>query len=158
MPPDKKGWVDREGPRRQLTIAWPFAVGIYEVTFAEWDACVANGGCGGHRPFDWYWGPGRRPATNVSWQDARAYLRWPTQRTGRSYRLLSEAEWEYPVRAGTAGPYHFGSTISTDRANYNGSYWRKSDRPAAYRGRTVPVGSFPPNAFGLHDMRGNVWE
>ena len=89
LAPDAKGRVDREGPRRQATIARPFAVGKYEVTFAEWNACVANGGCGGHRPLDWYWGRGRRPVTNVSSRDARACLRWPKQRTGKSYRLLS---------------------------------------------------------------------
>ena len=156
--PDEKHRIKWEDPRRRVTIPRPLAVGRYEVTFAEWDACLADGGCAGHRPFDWYWGRGRRPVTNVSWEDAKAYLRWLTQRTGRPYRLLSEAEWEYAARAGTTGPYHFGTTISTDLANYNGSYWHNPDGPAAYRRKTVPVGSFPPNAFGLHDMHGNLWE
>ncbi len=146
-------WADS---RHRIAIARPFAVSRYEVTFAEWDACVADGGCVGHRPFDWYWRPGHRPVTNVSWEDAKACLRWLTQRTGKRYRLLSEAEWEYAARAGTAGPYHFGLTISTDRANYNGRFWRRS--AGEYRRKTVPVGSFPPNAFGLHDMHGNLWE
>ena len=157
-PADEKLRMRREGPRHRVTIASPFAVGRYEVMFAEWDACLADGGCDGHRPFDWYWGRDRRPVTNVSWEDAKAYVHWLTHKTGRLYRLLSEAEWEYAARAGTTGPYHFGATISTDLANYNGSYWRHSDRPNAYRGRTVPVGSFPPNAFGLHEVHGNLWE
>ena len=95
---------------------------------------------------------------NVSWEDAKAYLRWLSQRTSKPYRLLSEAEWEYAARAGTAGPYHFGSAISTDRANDNGARWGRPYKPTEYRRKTVPVGSFPPNAFGLHDMHGNVWE
>ena len=145
-----------ETPQHRVAIAKPFAVGKYEVTFAEWDACLAAGSCRGHRPFDWYWGRGRRPVTNVSWEDAKAYVRWLTQRTGRPYRLLSEAEWEYAARAGTTGPYHFGATISTDLANYNGTFWMR--RGGEYRRKTVPVGSFPPNAFGLHDVHGNVQE
>ena len=157
-PPDEKGRLYWESPPHRVTVARSFAVGKYEVTFAEWDACVAANGCGGHRPFDWYWGRGRLPVINVSWEDAKAYLRWLSQRTSKPYRLLSEAEWEYAARAGTAGPYHFGSAISTDRANYNGSRWGRPSKPTENRRKTVPVGSFPPNAFGLHDMHGNVWE
>ena len=83
---------------------------------------------------------------------------WLSRKTGESYRLLSEAEWEYAARAGTTGPFHFGSTISTDQANYHGNYTYGSGRKGVYRKKTVPVGSFPANTFGLHDMHGNVRE
>ena len=151
---------DNEGPQHRVTIAAPFAVGKYEVTFAEWDTCVAAGGCNGYRPNDRGWGRGRQPVINVSWVDAKAYVRWLSRKTGAHYRLLSEAEWEYAARAGTTGPFHFGSTISTDQANYHGFGTRTdgSGRKNVYRKRTVPVGSFPANAFGLHDVHGNVCE
>ncbi len=138
---------DDERPVHEVTIARPFAVGVYEVTFAEWDACVSDGGCGGYRPSDTSWGRGVRPVINVSWEDAQGYVRWLSRKTGEAYRLLSESEWEYVARAGTTGPYHFGSSLSSSQANYGGD-----------RRSTVPVGSYPANAFGLHDVHGNVWE
>ena len=95
---------------------------------------------------------------NVSWDEAKAYVGWLSRKTGERYRLLSEAEWEYAARAGTAGPFHFGSTISTDQANYDGNYTYGSGRKGVYRKKTVPVGSFPANGFGLHDVHGNVRE
>jgi formylglycine-generating enzyme required for sulfatase activity len=128
------------------------------VTFAEWDACVDAGGCSSYRPADESWGRGRRPAVNVSWNDARAYVKWLSGKTGEDYRLLTEAEWEYVARAGTTTPFSFGSTISTDQANYNGDYTYKGGSKGEYRGKTMPVGSFRANAFGLHDVHGNVWE
>ena len=146
-----------EGPQHRVTIWRPFAVGRYEVNFAQWDACVSAGGCR-HRPNDLGWGRGQRPVMNVSWRDAKQYVRWLSRKTGKRYRLLSEAEWEYAARAGTTGPFHFGSTISTDRANYDGTGTYGSGRKGIYRRKTVPVGRFPANAFGLHDMHGNVWE
>ena len=146
----------QEQPRHRVIIPRPFAVSKYEVTFDEWEACLADGGCRGHRPFDWHWGRGRRPVINVSWDDARAYALWLTQKTGKPYRLLSEAEWEHAARAGTGGPYHFGDTISADKANFDETFSSRLGR--LYRRKTVPVGSFPPNEFGLHDMHGNVWE
>lgn len=150
-PGDKYQWKN-ESPRHRVTIPRPFAVGKYEVTFAEWDACVTAGGCGGHRPNDRGWGRGRSPVIDVSWKDAQAYVRWLSRKAGKQYRLLSEAEWEYAARAGTTTPFHFGRTISTSQANYAGS------ANGVYRRKTVPVGSFPANAFGLHDVHGNVWE
>ena len=141
-----------------MTIPEPFAVGKYEVTFAEWNACVAAGGCNGHRPDDEGWGRGQRPVIDVNWGDAKAYVGWLSRKTGERYRLLSEAEWEYSARAGTTGPFHFGSTISTDQANYDGNYTYGSGRKGVYRRKTRPVGSFSANGFGLHDVHGNVRE
>jgi formylglycine-generating enzyme required for sulfatase activity len=138
-----------EGPRHKVTIAKPFAVGKFEVTFAEWDACVAAGGCK-RRPDDAGWGRGRRPVIDVSWHDAKEYTAWLSRKTGRTYRLLSEAEWEYAARAGTTTRYAFGDTISSSQAKYGKVFG--SD------GGTVEVGSFPANRFGLHDMHGNVEE
>ena len=147
-----------EGPLHQVTISRPFAVGRYEVTFDQWDACVAGGSCDGHRPNDRGWGRGRRPVINVSWDDAKAYVRWLSGKTRQEYRLLSEAEWEYVARAGTSTPFSTGLTISTDQANYNGNYAYGYGRKGIYRERTVPGGSFSSNAFGLYDVHGNVWE
>ena len=122
-------------------------MGVYEVTFREWDECVQRGGCGGYLPDDEGWGRANRPVINVSWWDAQEYLEWLSGQTGERYRLLSESEWEYVARAGTTTPYNTGDRISTAQANYN-----------EFRGKTVVVGSYPPNAFGLHDVHGNVWE
>ena len=135
-------------PRYQVMIEQPFAVGVYEVTFEEWDACTEAGGCSGHRPPHSNWGRGRRPVINVSWNDAHNYVTWLSQKTGERYRLLSEAEWEYAARAGTSGEsqFHTGVKITPSEANYG------SDAGP------VVVGSFPPNAFGLHDVHGNVSE
>ena len=149
---------DNESPQHRVRISQAFAVGKYEVTFAEWEACVDGGGCNGHFPDDKGWGRGRRPAIHVSWDDAQAYVSWLSRKTGKQYRLLSESEWEYAARAGTTGPFHFGETISTAQANYNGNYTYGPGRKGVFRQKTVPVGSFPGNAFGLHDMHGNVWE
>ena len=136
-----------EKPVHPVTIPKAFAVGKYVVTFAEWKVCVADGGCGGHRPNDRGWGRGKRPVINVSWEDAKAYVSWLGIKTGKRYRLLTEAEWEYAARANTTTKYHFGNSISSVQANYGVNH-----------GRTVPVGEYPANGFGLHDMHGNVWE
>ena len=150
---------DDEGPQHQVTISEAFAVGVYEVTFEEWDFCVSRGGCGGYRPPDgWNWGRGRRPVMDISWGDAQKYVEWLRRETGEPYRLLSEAEWEYVARAGTSTPFHTGGTISTDEANYDGNWTYGNGREGVYRDRTVPVGSFRANAFGLHDVHGNVRE
>src|SRR5262249_40612437 len=98
-----------EGPQHKVTIARPFAVGRYAVTFEEWDACIADGGCSDYRPSDLGWGRGRQPVIYVSWDDAKAFVSWLSKKTGSPYRLLSESEWEYAARAGTVTPYWFGS-------------------------------------------------
>ena len=146
------GGDDDERPVHEVTIERPFAVGVYEVTFAEWDACVSGGGCDGHRPDDSGWGRGSRPVVNVSWVDAQAYVRWLSRATGKKYRLPSESEWEYVARAGTTTEYWWGNDVGRNRANCDrcGSRWDNE--------RTAPVGSFSPNAFGLQDVHGNVWE
>ena len=157
-PDSEWGRFNNEGPQRWVTISEPFAVGVYEVTFREWDACVHAGGCNGYQPDGEGWGRGGRPVINVSWDDAGAYVKWLSQRTGKGYRLLSESEWEYVARAGTVEPFHTGATISADQANYDSSYTYGSGQKGRYRGRTVQVGTFSPNAFGLHEVHGNVWE
>ena len=151
-PEDEAGRDDDEGPVHRVTIARPFAVGVYEVTFSEWDACVSDGGCGGYRPKDRGWGRGRRPVINVSWEDAKAYVEWLSRETGEEYRLLSEAEWEYVARAGTRTRYWWGDKIGLKRASCSGCWDRWGGR------QTAPVGSFSANAFGLYDVHGNVNE
>ena len=149
---------DEEGPVHEVTIAEPFAVGRYEVMFDEWEACRLATECS-HGPDDHGWGRGNRPVIDVSWEDAQEYVRWLSKRTGHEYRLLSESEWEYVARARTGGPFHFGSTISTRQANYDGTYSYGSGREGEYREQTIPVGAFAaPNEFGLHEVHGNVWE
>ena len=144
--------LSSERPVHEVTIGAPFAVGVYEVTFDEWNACVADGGCGGYRPADRGWGRGSRPVIQVSWEEAQSYVRWLSEKTGESYRLLSESEWEYAARAGTDTRYSWGDEIGDNRANcFNcGSQWDGRS--------TAPVGSFAANAWGLHDMHGNVVE
>ena len=142
---------DNEIPVHEVTISRPFAVSRHEVTFQQWDACAAAGGCF-HRPDDDGWGRGLRPVINVSWKDAQEYVRWLSEETGATYRLLTEAEWEYAARAGSTTAYSWGNEIGSGRANCRacGSQWD-------FR-QTAPVGSFPANAWGLHDMHGNVYE
>ena len=152
-PESEEGYYDDERPVHTVSVR-SFAVGIYEVTFAEWAACAAAGGCGGRRPDD-FLGRGRahHPVVYVSWEDAQLYVLWLSVRTGERYRLLSESEWEYAARAGTTGPFHTGATITTDEANFDGRY-----SGGLFWGRTLEAGSFPANGFGLHDVHGNVWE
>ena len=157
-PPSEEGRRDAEGPQRRVTIARPFAVGKFEVTFSEWQSCVNGVGCS-DKPDDRGWGRGRRPVINVSWDDiTKEYLPWLSRETGKTYRLLTEAEWEYAARAGTTTPFSTGPTITTSQANFDGNYAYGGSAKGTYRQKTVDVGSFPPNAFGLHDMHGNVWE
>ncbi len=146
-----------EMPQHLVTIGQPIAVGRYEVTFAEWDACVADGGCNGHKPGDEKWGRGNRPVIHVDWNDAQRYVSWLSRKTGKPYRLLSEAEWEYAVRADTPTPYYWGEdprlTEICAYANVGPIY-----NCAEEKRSTVPVGSYRPNNFGLYDMIGNVLE
>jgi formylglycine-generating enzyme required for sulfatase activity len=143
--------------QHRVTIAAAFAVSKFEITFDEWDACVKNGGCGNYRPEDEGWGRGKRPVVNLSWENAKDYVKWLSRKTGKPYRLLSEAEWEYAARAGTATPFSFGETLLPSQANFDGSP-DGSGPSDVNRQKTMPVGSFPANRFGLHDMHGNAWE
>ncbi|EGV16218.1 Sulphatase-modifying factor protein [Thiocapsa marina 5811] len=134
-----------EGPRHRVRIA-PFAIGKTAVTFGQHDVfCEATGRV---KPGDEGWGRGERPAINVSWHDAIAYAQWLSKETGRSYRLPTEAEWEYAARAGTQTPFWTGRCIHTDQANYNGNYDYNGcgSKTGVYRKQTVPVGSLPANA------------
>jgi formylglycine-generating enzyme required for sulfatase activity len=143
--------------QHRVTIAAPFAVSKFEITFDEWDACATDGGCGGYWPDDQGWGRGNQPAINISWENAKAYVNWLGHKTGKPYRLLSESEWEYAVRAGTTTRFSHGDTTSPSQANYDGSA-DGSGPSDMNRQRTLPVGSFPANGFGLHDMHGNASE
>ena len=147
-----------ERPQHRVVFANRFAVGQFAVTFAEWDACVAAGGCKNYRPADRGWGRGRQPVINLWWEDARAYARWISEKTGRPYRLLSEAEREYVTRAGTTTPFWWGASISTEQANYDGGFTYGCRRKGEYRQRTVAVESFAPNPWGLYQVHGNVYE
>jgi formylglycine-generating enzyme required for sulfatase activity len=143
--------------QHRVTISAPFAVSKFEISFGEWDACVAQGGCRGYRPDDEGWGRNANPVMNISWEDAKSYVDWLSHKTGHTYRLLSESEWEYAARAGTTTPYPFEGGPSPSAANYDGSA-DGSGPSGVNRQRTVAVGSFPANRFGLHDMNGNVSE
>jgi formylglycine-generating enzyme required for sulfatase activity len=150
-PAAEKDRDPHEDPYHHVKIANAFAVSKYEITFAQWETCVALAGCT-YEPMDLNFGRGSHPVINIGWDDARQYTNWLAKRTGRPYRLLSEAEWEYAARAGSQTSYPWGDAIETGRANCGGcgtSFDNKS---------TAPVGSFAPNAFGLYDMIGNVWE
>jgi formylglycine-generating enzyme required for sulfatase activity len=151
------GYDGREEPQHKVTIAAPLAVGRFAVTFDEWDAAVATGGVT-HKPGDQGWGRGRRPVVNVSWEDAKAYCAWLSKATGKTYRLLSEAEWEYCCRARTPTPFWWGSDISAAQANFDGNYTYGSGKKGDYRKQTVPVDTFEPNPWGLYQVHGNVWE
>jgi formylglycine-generating enzyme required for sulfatase activity/cellulose biosynthesis protein BcsQ len=139
-----------ESPQHEVKIARLFAVSKFQLTFDLWDTCVTYGDCSAAS--DAGWGRGPRPVILVSWHDAQQYTRWLSKLTGKTYRLLSEAEYEYATRAGTQTHYPWGDDIGKNNANCDGcgSEWGGV--------RTAPVGSFAPNAFGLYDMVGNLWE
>jgi formylglycine-generating enzyme required for sulfatase activity len=139
-----------ERPGHHVSILKPFYLGHREVTFEEWDACVAEGGCP-YRPDDRGQGRGLRPVTDVDWEDAQAYARRLSRKTGHAYRLPTESAWEYAARAGTTTAYPWGQGVDIDRANCLGC----NPRPL---NDTVDTGGFPPNGFGLFDMAGNAAE
>jgi formylglycine-generating enzyme required for sulfatase activity len=160
-PESEVGRGSNEGPQHKVAIR-SFAMGKFEVTFAQWDACRAEGGCA-YEPDDAGWGRGRRPVINVSWHDARAFVTWLSRKTGKPYRLPTEAEWEYAARGLTSAsgphpPFATGATINYKQANYDANFVYGEGRQGIFRQKTVEVGTFRANAFGLHDMHGNVWE
>ena len=174
-----------EQPRHRVTISEPFAIGKHEVTFGQFGAFVqdtkrdmaedkkgflglpAPEACFSQRRWidatiSWR-NPGYpqedgSPVVCANWNDAKAFAKWLSQKTGKPYRLLSEAEWEYAARANTTGEFHFGDGISTAQANYNDSHSGESAAQGLYRRKAIKVGSFPANQFGVHDMHGNVLE
>ncbi len=139
-----------EQPVHHVDIRKSFAIGRREVTFAEWDRCVGAGGCT-FSPTDQGWGRGDRPVTNVSWDDAKQFIAWLSRVTGKSYRLPTEAEWEYAARGGSTTPYWWGKDVGTGHAQC-------AECGDSESGRTAPEGSFRPNAFGLYDTAGNAAE
>ena len=166
-PSGEAGRGDAEGPVHRVSIGEALAVGVYEVTFEEWDACARDGGCGGYRPDDEGWGRGRRPVINVSWEDAQAYVSWLRRKTGKGYRLLSESEWEYVARAGTRSARYWGEgergqcrnvngADESAKRRYSGLTWATSCDDGYVH--TSPVGSFEANGYGMHDVLGNVLE
>ena len=167
-PDSEAGRWANEGPQRRVTLDHRFAVGVYEVTFEEWDACVRGGGCDGYEPDDEGWGRARRPVINVGWEEAWRYADWLTERTGEEYRLLSEAEWEHVARAGTETARYWGESQRAQCQHANGydaaghaEYRNTLMNPIGCRDRqanTARVGSYRPNAFGLYDVLGNVEE
>ena len=164
-PADEPGRASDEGPQHEVAVP-AFALGKTEVTFDQWDACVADGGCT-HKPNDYGWGRGQRPVIDVSWDDAQQYIAWLSRKTGRPWRLPTEAEWEYAARAGTATAYFWGNDANQGCAYANG-HDETGKRVNQYswdnlqcddgEAHTSTVGSYRPNAFGLYDMSGNVWE
>jgi formylglycine-generating enzyme required for sulfatase activity len=153
-----------EKPQHQVTVP-PFFMGKYPITQAQWQAIASRTDLKvkqdlNLKPADFKDRPDsdRRPVEQVSWYDAIEFCARLSKLTGREYRLPSEAEWEYACRAGTTTPFYFGETITGELANYNAGYTYADEPKGEYRGQTTPVGQFPPNAFGLYDMHGNVWE
>jgi formylglycine-generating enzyme required for sulfatase activity len=141
---------DNQRPQHQVTIAQPFYLGKYPITQEQWQAVM------GYNPS--HFKGAKLPVENVSWNDAVYFCKKLSRKTGKIYRLPSEAEWEYACRAGTITPFYFGETITPDLVNYEGNGSYGSGPKGLYREKTTYVGSFPPNAFGLYDMHGNVWE
>jgi formylglycine-generating enzyme required for sulfatase activity/Flp pilus assembly protein TadD len=142
-----------EEPQHEVTFEKPFAVSKFQITFGEWDTCVAAGGCNGYQPDD-LWGRDQQPVINVNLADVQLYVAWFSRMTGKSYHVLSEAEYEYAARGGTMTAYPWGDDIKlngTAMANCFGCETK-------WRNGAAPVGSYPPNGFGLYDMVGNLQE
>lgn len=136
----------------RVSIGYSFAIGRYPITFDEYDFFCED--CQRTAPYDQHWGRGRRPVINVCWSDATSYAQWLSKKTGQSYRLPSESEWEYACRAGTTTRFCYGNTLTQKHANF-GHTESGGNHPQA---RTSIVGSFPANPWGIYDMHGNVWE
>jgi formylglycine-generating enzyme required for sulfatase activity len=166
---DLSGGGGDEKPVHAVRIGYVLAVGRFEVTYSEWDACVAGGSCGGYRPDSNFGLRGWHPVANISWNDAKSYVGWLSRWTGKAYRLLSEAEWEYVARAAGDMKYSFGDDERELCAHSNGAdigypinHYSSNDSNKnctdGYGRYSALVGSFRANAFGLHDVHGNVKE
>jgi formylglycine-generating enzyme required for sulfatase activity len=157
-PKEEENSMDSERPQHEVTIE-PFFMGKYQVTQEQWRFVAKLPQVNRELEQDPSNFKGdNRPVEQVSWYDAVEFCDRLSRHTKRQYRLPSEAEWEYACRAGTKTPFHFGETITTDLANYDGNYTYASEPTGKFLQQTTDVGSFPPNAFGLYDMHGNVWE
>jgi formylglycine-generating enzyme required for sulfatase activity len=143
-------WFKCEMPQHRVNLK-EFYLGKYPVTQEQYQAIM------GTNPSD-FKDNSENPVENVSWDDVQEFCQKLNEKTGKKYRLPSEAEWEYACRAGTKTAFYFGETISTDQANYDGNYTFGKGKKGVYREKTTPVGSFPANKFALYDMHGNVWE
>ena len=144
-----EGFPD-EAPAHEIVITAPFTISLKATTFADWDACVADGGCA-YKPGDQGWGRELRPVVNVSWADAQTYIAWLSRTAGHPYRLPTEAEWEYAARGGSTTAFPWGAETGQGHANCSDCV---TPRPT----QTQPVGTYPANAFGLYDTAGNVAE
>ncbi|ACK71955.1 protein of unknown function DUF323 [Gloeothece citriformis PCC 7424] len=157
-PEGEKGATQRERPQREVTVK-PFYMGKFTITQAQWKAVASLPKVKRDLDLDPSNFKGdERPVERVSWFDAIEFCQRLSRETGRDYTLPSEAQWEYACRAGTTTPFYFGETITGELANYNATYTYGDEPKGEYRQQTTPVGQFPPNAFGLYDMHGNVWE
>ena len=157
-PENEKGRYDSESPQHQVTVP-SFYMAKFQVTQEQWKAVAQLSQVERELKLDPSKFKGDNlPVERVSWYDAVEFCARLSKHTGKEYRLPSEAEWEYACRAGITTPFHFDKTITTDLANYNGNYTYADEPKGEHRGRTTPVGSFPPNAFGLYDLHGNVLE
>ena len=163
-PPNEKDSYDDERPQQKVNVP-TFFIGKYPITQAQWRAIASRTDLKVKQDLDL--NPAnfkdrpdsdRRPVEQVNWYDAIEFCARLSKLTGREYRLPSEAEWEYACRAGTTTPFYFGETITGKLANYRASETYAEEAKGEHRGETTPVGQFPPNAFGLYDMHGNVWE
>jgi formylglycine-generating enzyme required for sulfatase activity len=159
-PAQETARMPQEPAPSEAIIPAPFAAGRYDVTFDEWDACVAEGGCNAWRPGDFNWGRGRQPVIFVSWKDAKAYVDWLAKKTGKPYRLLSETEWEYAARGCATvtcpnQPFWFGA-ITPELANYDARYAYAGSPKGLSRRRAIPADDGASNPFGLVNMLGNV--
>ena len=149
-------------PNHKVHIKRAFAIGKYELSFKEYDQFVEATNYNKPSDLGWgtvFWGRNKTPVFNVSWNDVQNYLNWLSEQTDKHYRLPTEAEWEYAARAGTSTVYHFGDCINADQANFHNKE-KYLDCPISnvYRGKVMEIGQFPANAWGLHDIHGNVWE
>jgi sulfatase modifying factor 1 len=149
-PKEEVGRFDNETPHK-VTLTKGFYMGVHAVTQEQWQAVMGN------NPSN-FKDEKNLPVDTVSWDDCLEFIKKLREKDKKQYRLPSEAEWEYSCRAGTKTPFHFGETISTDQANYNGNFTYGDGEKEVYRNKTTPVGSFPANAWGLHDMSGNVYQ
>src|ERR1019366_322239 len=149
--PKEELLMDSNETQHKVTLTKGFYMSVYTVTQEQWQGVMGN------NPSN-FKGEKNLPVEQVSWDDCQQFIKKLREKDKKAYRLPSESEWEYSCRAGTKTPFHFGETISTDQANYNGDFIYGTGKKGVNRKKTTPVGSFPANAWGLHDMHGNLWQ